>query len=149
MRFWAHALAVDAIESRITARTEKPKAKAKAVGNASEASPEAPAGKGLTKAQRSKCDKLMQTVEGLKAQLEAHNIQIAAPDYQNDVPASLGPKIVIAIASLDEQQASLELLASEGWAGKAPDVISTIAAAVKKAGECNGRVAVYVDQIEK
>jgi hypothetical protein len=102
----------------------------------------------VTKAQRNKAQKLVTTVESLLGELVEKSNAVQDDKYKDEVPATLVGKIQVAIASLKEQQASLSLLLSDGWAGNAAENLTACADAVKKASDCKSKVQFYLNNAD-
>ena len=94
----------------MSCRTEKPKAKPKAIEDK-------PLGRLLNQTQKKQAGRFRELIATSMAGLEESVQDAASGKYDEELPPSLLPKCRIALVSMKEHLATVGLLLSEGWRG--------------------------------
>ena len=120
-------------------RTEKPKAKPKAIEDK-------PLGRLLNKTQKKQAGRLRELIATSMAGLEESVQDAGSGKYDEELPPSLLPKCRLAIVSMKEMSATLDLLLSEGWRGDANQSLQEVQTKMKLCKDLQTRLETIIEE---
>ena len=120
-------------------RTEKPKAKPKAIEDK-------PLGRLLNKTQKKQAGRLRELITTSMAGLEESVQDAGSGKYDEELPPSLLPKCRLAIVSMKEMSATLDLLLSEGWRGDANQSLQEVQTKMKLCKDLQTRLETIIEE---
>ena len=126
----------------MSCRTEKPKPKAKALAGK-------PEGKLLNKTQRKLAGHLLDAIPISMACLEESVVAAQGGAFDQELPPSLLPKCRLAVVSMKEMSATLDLLLSEGWRGDANQSLQDEQTKMELCKEVKKRLETVIEEANK
>ena len=123
----------------MSCRTEKPKPKPKAIADK-------PQGRLLNQTQKRLAGRLCEAVNTSMAGLEVSITEAEGGAYDQELPPSLVPKCRIAIVTMKEMSATLDLLLSEGWRGEASQTLAEVQTKMALTKELQTRLDAIIEQ---
>ena len=120
-------------------RTEKPKAKPKAIEDK-------PLGRLLNKTQKKQAGRLRELIATSMAGLEESVQDAASGKYDEELPPSLLPKCRLQIVSMKEMSANLDILLSEGWRGDANQSLQEVQTKMKLCKDLQTRLETIIEE---
>ena len=120
-------------------RTEKPKAKPKAIEDK-------PLGRLLNKTQKKQAGRLRELIATSMAGLEESVQDAGSGKYDEELPPSLLPKCRLQIVSMKEMSATLDLLLSEGWRGDANQSLQEVQTKMKLCKDLQTRLETIIEE---
>ena len=126
----------------MSCRTEKPKPKPKAITDK-------PQGRLLNQTQRKQAGRLRELITTSMAGLEASVQDAGSGKYDEDLPPSLLPKCRVAIVTMREVAATLDLIMSEGWRGDANQSLQDEQKKMELCKELQTRLETIIEECNK
>ena len=122
----------------MSCRTEKAKAKPKAIEDK-------PLGRLLNQTQKKQAGRFRQLITSM-AGLEESVQDAGSGKYDEELPPSLLPKCRLAIVSMKEMSATLDLLESEGWRGDANQSLQEVQTKMKLCKDLQTRLETIIEE---
>ena len=126
----------------MSCRTEKAKPKPKPIADT-------PQGRLLNQTQKKRAGSLREAITTSMAGLEESITEAEGGAYNQELPPSLLPKCRIAIVSMKEMSATLDLLLSEGWRGDGKQSLEEVQTKMKLCKDLQTRLETTIEEYTK
>ena len=123
----------------MSCRTEKPKAAPKQVADKHQV-------RLINQGQKKLAGRIHEDITKSMAGLENSIKEAEGGSYDQELPPSLLPKCRIALASMKESRAVVELLLSEGWRGDAKTSLEEVQTVHKLAKDVQARLEAIIEE---